>query len=92
MCPRWGLMTLTKKEVFPSSLVGPSTRLPLSARPLGDTRQEALREYRASDLFALDTDGRLVHHVWGRECRRRSNPGNQDQLVFRRQGDAGYSP
>lgn len=34
--PRWILMALNKNEVFSSSLLGPSTRLPLSARPLGE--------------------------------------------------------
>ena len=39
MCPRRRLMTLTKNEVFPSSLLGPSTRLPFSAGPLGETKR-----------------------------------------------------
>lgn len=39
MCPRRGLVALTESEVFPSSLLGPSTRLPLSAGPLGETKR-----------------------------------------------------
>lgn len=83
MCPRRGLVAPTESEVFPSSLLGPSTRLPLSAGPLGETEREALRESRARALFASGAGERLVHCAWEVGAVQ-SNPGKQPQLVFKR--------
>lgn len=38
MCPRWSFVMLIEHEVSPSGLLGPSTRLPLSAGPSGETK------------------------------------------------------